>query len=456
MAPSRELALLDKYSLIRGMPDAPQYGNVAISVLLQRPSSSPSTATSTDIVTRALPDLVGLSPSLLRSIDDPRTKPVWVWIERDVAITEVLVVRQVDGLDAASIDDIQTNLVNDIIDPTRPQTPLWRIAVHESASAPDTFLLSYVWSHSLVDGMGALNLVQAFVPLLDFTSPVLEPLPTTISLSEEQRRADLPLGLEERMDTGANAWAVTGHLVRESWNKRFNPKRYWAGNPEIQPAPVPHTTIQTRAFPLAKLLALARQEKTTVHSAFEELAVRALHQVVGPDKVIQTGCVVNIRAPCVNAPVDTVRELGNYTTSNRTTYPANRQLGPFWETARAYRKDLTGRLPSAITMVGLLKFLPYPQGFNDYWDGTGKGTGTGRSATLEISNLGAAKLDAELVKAAYFGAGPGLHGAAVLINVVTVGDRISMSVSSQQGALEDGLLSRFWVEWQKQWDLVVG
>ncbi|KAI8919204.1 hypothetical protein DFJ77DRAFT_266344 [Powellomyces hirtus] len=461
---TKKAGLLDLYSLSRVCADPPLYANVAISVLLE--SNDHGAPSWHDCVARTLPALVRQYPQLLSTIVGfISTTPEWVYIDEKVPVEQVLV----DGDSLAdfspeSIDAVHSKEVNSCMAPTIEPKCLWKIILSPCAASPDKCLLTFSWCHCIVDGMGATYILKAIVKFLNEQTSIGEdapPPPATLELSELQLQSEFPASFEERVDTKANIWSALPHLLPS-----FRKRTHWQGTIRADPAAVPQIILKSKVFPLSKLQDLCKLHKTTVHSAIQQLVVRTIATLTGPDCKLLADSAINIRSVCGEAghPVDVTTELGNYTAKYSKTYSSTDLMKrDFWADAREYRIELVNSMPNGCMGVGLLRYLDYPNGYKKYWNGPHTSCSLGRAATVNTSNLGRLTFDASdaagknsvNVTHCQFGQSTTTTSVALTFNVISVGDSMTCTLSTHLGCVEQGFIDSFWPAWQSQWDTFV-
>eukprot|EP01012_Entosiphon_sulcatum_P015496 TRINITY_DN20446_c0_g2_i1.p1 TRINITY_DN20446_c0_g2~~TRINITY_DN20446_c0_g2_i1.p1 ORF type:complete len:451 (+),score=63.29 TRINITY_DN20446_c0_g2_i1:32-1384(+) len=292
-----------------------------------------------------------------------------------------------------------------------PKGALWfvRIVVEPDAEGKEYTLLAG-FHHVLADGLAITAFLAELVDGLQHKESV------TASPSPSPP-------LEVLLDVRPQVSTLLSVLLFKS---KSQPKEAFLlpGGPTGMPA---RTTVLTGCTQAAPLQAVAKKWGTTVHSVLCVAALRAYAAISGAVTATPLALTfpVSLRNQCTGCP-----RLGVFITSVDEKFTAGEitsSSGPVL--AKRISGIAKSKLAAAPQTLGLLAFVS--GSWRDLIVEMAGGSETGRTAHVEVSNLGRVTTPAGCTQM-WFSQGNHYHGPVFVISVATVGDTLSYTICASE------------------------
>jgi len=131
------------------------------------------------------------------------------------------------------------------------------------------------------------------------------------------------------------------------------------------------------------LIKSTKEHKTTIHGVLTAAITIASTDLVPPSYVIRVGNAVDIR-PYANCKLDKT-QVGVWVSGVDLDFRA--PLPSFWKLACEVKQHLVQGIPNSIKIDGMLDYIPKDK-WEESWNRMRTLSPNGRSATIQISNLG--------------------------------------------------------------------
>ncbi|KAJ6137188.1 Alcohol acetyltransferase [Penicillium samsonianum] len=305
--------------------------------------------------------------------------------------------------------------------------PFWRLRVLEWSSCPRSFILVFIFHHSLMDTKSALSFHDELEGYMaQYTG--IEPSDTVYSPSDAlipplESLYTLPVSQE----------------FLQSQEKYSEPSPdSWTAAPQFTPVKTHFSSLWLSEVDTRALIALSKKEQVSITATLQVLIATCIFSVL-PSKyhTLQGDCAVSLRK-FLPEPV-TASTLGCYVGSLSTTY--RRKPSFDWNEARRTKVAIEhamaqkgGDMP-----VGYLAFIRNQH----HW--MLQKLGRNRMSSFELSNVGASStlrggMNFE-IESMLFSQSSSACSAAIKVSAVTGRDgRLALGFTWQEGAIEAGMI----------------
>ncbi|KAJ5615000.1 hypothetical protein N7537_000114 [Penicillium hordei] len=427
--PLRPLGHAEKYSTTRSHLGI--YLNVALTACYKRPSGAPVKPA----LFYALSILISKHPILSAipfAIDTPN--PYFVRLPK-ITLSEVVSLMEEEANPSSSdgretLDKVlqeQHNCPFEI-DPKRP-LPFWRLCVLERSSSPESFILVFVFHHSLMDTQSALSFHEELEGYMAQYAG-LEPSDTVYSPSNA-----LVPPLE-----GLCTLPVSKEFF-QSQEKGSEPSPdSWTGAPQFTPVKTRFSSLWLSEVDTKVLIALSKKEQTSVTATIQVLIATCIFSVLPTTyHTLQGDCAVSLRR-FLPEPV-TATTLGCYVGSLSTKYHRNTSFN--WNESRRTKVAIEhvmaqkgGNMP-----VGYLPFIQNQH----HW--MLQKLGQNRNSAFELSNIGTTSTlrggTNFKIESMLFSQSSSACSGAIKVSAVTGPDgRLALGFTWQEGVIEAGMIEK--------------
>lgn len=314
------------------------------------------------------------------------------------------------------------------IDPKRP-LPFWRLCVLERSNCPGSFILVFVFHHSLMDTQSALSLHNELEGYMAQYSG-LEPSDTVYSPSSAlvpplEGLCTLPVSRE--------------FLQSQEKDSELSPDS-WTAAPQFTPVKTRFSSLWLSEVDTKVLIALSKKEQTSVTATIQVLIATCIFSVLPATyHTLQGDCAVSLRI-FLPEPV-TATTLGCYVGSLSTTY--HRKPSFNWNESRRTKVAIEhamaqkgGNMP-----VGYLEFIQNQH----HW--MLQKLGQNRKSAFELSNIGATSTlrggTNFRIESMLFSQSSSACSAAIKVSAVTGPDeRLALGFTWQEGAIEADMIEK--------------
>jgi hypothetical protein len=358
------------------------HNNIALTVSYSRAGHSGSLES---IIFRALSDIIDRVPALCATPMD-QDKPT-AYFARLLNIdlrraVEFVDMKQANGCGQQLQDFL--NVQHSVSFNNTSRSPFWRLVIFRNPEETSWFVASFVFHHSIGDGMSGMAFHRNFHAALlkcdgsaesNAVQDILMTSPDTIMDPSLEELHPLPL----------SAWLIGSKL----WNLAFGSKNagFWSGTPIsfAKAARKTHVLLTSIAAEKVKvLLSQSREHSVTLTAALETILAESLFDNLSNDYTnLTTSVTVSLRRfiPEINDD-----SFGNFASSNDHNYSRKDSSSQeaFWEEARRVKVLLDTELAKkgSDSSVGLLRWAgPLPEFFK-------KTEHKPRGSSLEVGNLG--------------------------------------------------------------------
>jgi hypothetical protein len=305
--------------------------------------------------------------------------------------------------------------------------PFWRLCVLESSNCPTSFILVFMFHHSLMDTKSALSFHDE-----------LEGYMAQYVGIETSEAVNSPSGALVPPLEGLYTLSVSQDFL-QSQEKYSEPSAdNWTGAPQFTPVKTRFSSLWLSEADTNALIALSKKEQTSVTAMLQVLVATSIFSVLPSTyHTLQGDCAVSLRK-FLPEPVTTTT-LGCYVGSSSTTY--RRKPSFDWNEARRTKVAIEhamaqkgGDMP-----VGYLAFIQNQH----HW--MLQKLGRKRMSAFELSNVGASSTlrggSNFEIESMLFSQSSSACSAAIKVSAVTGRDgRLALGFTWQEGAIEASMI----------------
>ncbi|KAJ2903160.1 hypothetical protein MKZ38_010292 [Zalerion maritima] len=391
-----------------------------------------------------------------------------------VALPELDLRHVVEEQELESVEDMHRDLEKSLQQPWPDQTrrPAWKVKLFrippEHDQVPDVYHISVSLTihHTLSDGIGTGLFHEHLLHALNHPDPNVVQTITSIKdlgggnhIVAMPDEINLPLPQEAALDfkmslsfLARTAWGMFAPAVLKNWNATP-----WTGKPHNPNVERTHLrALKLGPEAAGRIIKACRERNTTLTPLINTLLVASFARRLAPDvaQALASSTPISLR-PCVRKDVDfDPRAIGMYVTAYEQYFSPqtmekmrdDEQVeGEMWRLAAEVRQGLSQRtetLPND-DIAGLAGYV------GDWQAMFRSGYGKPRSATWEVSNIGAMDNGDEgagegggwAMKSSLFSQSALVLGAALGVNVAGVkGGDINVSFTWQDGIVDTQLI----------------
>ncbi|CAI7600544.1 unnamed protein product [Penicillium viridicatum] len=427
--PLRPLGHAEKYSATRSHLGI--YLNVALTACYKRPSGVPVKPA----LFYALSMLISKHPILSAipfAINTPN--PYFVRLPK-IKLSEVVFLMEEEANSPSSDGTETLDMVLQEqhncpfeIDPKRP-LPFWRLCVLERSSCPGSFILVFVFHHSLMDTQSALSFHSELEAYMAQYAG-LEPSDTIHSPSD----ALIP-PLE-----GLCTLPVSREFLQFQEKDSEPSPNSWTAAPQFTPVKTRFSSLWLSEVDTKLLITLSKKERTSVTATIQALIATCIFFVLPATYLtLQGDCAVSLRR-FLPEPV-TATTLGCYVGSLSTTY--HRESSFNWDESRRSKVAIEHAMAQkgGNMLVGYLALIQNQH----HW--MLQKMGKNRKSAFELSNIGTTSTlrgGANFeIESMLFSQSSSTCSGAIKISAVTGPDgRLALGFTWQEGAIEAGMIEK--------------
>ncbi|KAH6629307.1 alcohol acetyltransferase [Boeremia exigua] len=326
--------------------------------------------------------------------------------------------------------------------------PFWRLLILQEAGREDRFSASFIFHHSIGDGMAGLIFHKYFERALRAARAASEPISASITTVNVKDNIELLPPLEELHPLPIQNEATPAPSAEKA--------KEWTGGRIQTPCVTRYRTLYLSPISTNALIQKGKQNGLSLTSLLSAIIAAALFDVLPPPIDVLTGIIpVNLR-PWLDLPRELAHDaMGTFIDAFRVQinqselYTDGSAEFSMLSVAQKVSKEITRRLrdnlsPSGepYTNVAIFKTVP------DVAQVFSSAIGKERDAGFEVSNLGQfSGFDKEPVKTSWrvgrmtFSRSSVVSGSAVTMSAVSGGDNaLTVGFSWQDNVVEDGLV----------------
>ncbi|KAH8553670.1 alcohol acetyltransferase [Umbelopsis sp. PMI_123] len=444
---SRPLGLLEKFQLGKRFADC--YGTVNLAAHLQHTASRPAQDETSWYLSRLVPAIQRIcdeQPLLVSVVAKYDTAEAhWIQLEK-IDVLDIVDFKTISLQDPSSIETLiaqQCGYYFNLGDTTKP---LWKLCIASDPEDLNRTIIVFTWDHVICDGMSSTLFFDRFLDYLNTTN-VAENTETTFTVKEinefptpfDQRSPPTPKLFTEVIP---KAFKV---LLLPSFITRYSENELWRGQHKAKEE-THKTRVRILELDTEMLMIQCKAENSTPHSAIYVAAMMAASSEL-MDGYAKLATKTPINARSLSKPEVPHDEIGNFVGSFERTvrFPLK---GSFWEESRRYRADLKDGRYDAGKASAYLRYLgAYPEEFKKYMTGPFSKYKIGRGGGIEFSDLAlwnnqTGKGEWNLEKAT-FCQSINVYDTALTMNSVTVGNKLRVAITWQDGTLDVDRLDKF-------------
>ncbi|KAF1810617.1 hypothetical protein P152DRAFT_439569 [Eremomyces bilateralis CBS 781.70] len=316
---------------------------------------------------------------------------------------------------------------------------LWRAVVSSHPSSPTHVTISFIYHHSIGDGLSGLVIQRSLASSLTD--------PATLAISTPQPLAPSPPthALSPPMESLLPLPLSLPFLLRALWSDWFpsRPKGIWTGMPATTPLAVRFRSFSFTPHETKSFAAACKTQQTSLTAGFQVVIAAALFEAL-PGEWETLGCTVPVSLRRFVRGEEKARAeetMGVVVASVNTAYTRSgtksEDRAAFWAEARRSRDEVTKlvKKDGRDTNSGLLRYV---SDVHEFFAGK---VGKERGDSFEVSSLGVVR--GEGMGRAVFSQSATVTGPAVEVGIMTGGDGcLSVGVTWQEGVVDEEVVRK--------------